>query len=289
MKFVIETLSDKFLCSELNVKQYKELLKCSFGDDPDKFIFCETVCELISELTNVPIDKVKEFSIVDIMLFVLQLRTNSQGNSINIVVTKDEKQMTLPLDLNYIKTSISDFYKERQTVISDNNIQIVLNPCSINRFLDSVDGEYLYFFDKVVINNKEFKIKTNKEASEVFDKLPPKLSLQIIEWFKEFAMKCSSTNFLAKYEVEQNLSFLPSIDSLIWYTKLIFNESLDTFYTNLFYLSHLGHIDLSYVEALSPGEYTFMVKKLEASLSRNSPSSNVEEPADDSGMFENEM
>jgi hypothetical protein len=271
------------------VKQYKELLKCSFGDEPDKFIFQETICELISNLINVPIDKVKEFSIVDIMLFILQLRTNSQGNAINIVVTKDEKQMTLPLDLNYVKSSINNFYKEQQTIIKDNNIQIHLNPCSVNRFLDSIDEEYLYFFDKIIINNKEFKIKTNKEAAEVFDKLPPKLSLQIIEWFKDFITKCSSTNFLLKYEVEQTLTFLPSIDSLIWYTKLIFNESLDTFYTNLFYLSHLGHIDLSYVESLSPGEYTFMVKKLEASLSKNSSSSNMEEPVDDSGMFENEL
>jgi hypothetical protein len=63
----------------------------------------------------------------------------------------------------------------------------------------------------------------------------------------------------------------------------------------LFYLSHLGHLDLNYVESLTPGEYTYMVKKLEFALGQKSSATpsdeaqqDTDEDFDDSGMFENE-
>lgn len=296
MKFSIETLSDKFFCSELNIKHYKELLKCSFGDEPDKDIFCETVSDIFSSLLNKPSEQIKQMSVVDILLIVLQLRINSQGDSIKLSVTKDEKQMGLELDLNYIKNSIIEFYKPFSEIqLADSNIQIRFNSPSLARLCEEgVKDEYIYFLNEVCIKNKSFEFKTNTEATSVFDNLPPKLALQFIDCFEDFFIKSAKNNFLKKYNVDQTLTFTPSLESLIWFTKLLFNEPLDVFYDNLFYLSHLGHLDLGYVETLSPGEYTYMVRKLEQSLKARSPDTSSDqdiqdasdEGFDDSGMFE---
>ena len=64
----------------------------------------------------------------------------------------------------------------------------------------------------------------------------------------------------------------------------------------MFYLAHLGHIDIKSLELLSPGEYIYMTKMLEGTLSQKSSSSSVPDNTqdisaqefDDGGMFENE-
>lgn len=287
MKFVINTLTEKFLCSELKVKEYKELLKCTFGETPDKQIFCETLCEVLNKITGLSDQRLKEMSVVDVLLMVLQIKINCQGNIVNVIVTKDEKQMTLTLDLNYVISSIQELYNSlRFTEINVQNIKILLKIPSLARLLDFQDEEYLCFFDKAIINDKELIINTNSEASLLFDKLPPAVSLEILNRIQAFGIECNKTNFLDKYQVSESLSFFPSLESLLWYTKLIFHESLDTFYSNLFYLSYTGHINLDYIENLTPGEYLFMTKKLEAALNAKTSNLSQHEEIDDSGIFE---
>lgn len=295
MKFSVETLTAKFFCSELNIKLYKELLKCSFGDDPDKDIFIETLSDILSSLLNKSPEEIKEMSVVDLLLTVLQLRINSQGDSIKLSVSKDGKRMGLELDLNLIKQSIITLYKPYAfKTLTDNNIDLYFSIPSVKRLLTLDHEDYLYFLSHVKIKNKQVKINTNSEAVELFDRLPPKLSLQFIEYFNEFTKEVTNANFLERYQIQQILQFVPSIDSLIWYTKFLFSEPLDVFYDNLFYLSHLGHLNLTYIDQLSPGEYIYMVKKLEHTLNQKSSNSSeneesqdvLDENFDDSGMFE---
>ena len=93
---------------------------------------------------------------------------------------------------------------------------------------------------------------------------------------KELFIQCNKTNFLEKYQTKQRLTFVPSIDEVIWYTKLVFSEPLNVLYDNMFYLSHYGHIDIKSLETLSPGEYIYMTKTLEKTLSQK----NSSEPTD---------
>lgn len=297
MKFSVETLTTKFFCSELNIKLYKELLKCSFGDEPDKDIFVETLSDILSCLLKKSPEDIKQMSVVDILLILLQLRINSQGDSIKLSVSKDGKRMGLELDLNLVKQSIIALYKPYALkTLTDNNIDLYFSIPSVKRLLTLDHEDYLYFLSHVKIKNKQVKINTNSEAVELFDRLPPKLSLQFIEYFNDFTKEVTNVNFLERYQIEQILQFVPSIDSLIWYTKFLFSEPLDVFYDNLFYLSHLGHLNLTYIDQLSPGEYIYMVKKLEHTLNQKSSNSSENEESqdvsdenfDDSGMFGNE-
>lgn len=277
MKFVIETLSEKLFCNELNVKQYKDLLKCSYGDEPDKDIFCETVCDILKDVLNKSTNDIKNLNIVDLVLAIIQLKTNSHGNVIKVIVKKDEKDMTLDLNLNNIIQSILTLYSSYKCyIIKDSDIEIELGIPSLARCLSTTSDDYTRFLKSLTINNQTYKLTTNEEAEEVFNNLPLKTGKLFIKKCKELFIQCNKTNFLEKYQTKQRLTFVPSIDEVIWYTKLVFSEPLNVLYDNMFYLSHYGHIDIKSLETLSPGEYIYMTKTLEKTLSQK----NSSEPTD---------
>jgi hypothetical protein len=295
MKFVAELITTKVLCNELKVKDYKELLKCTFGDEPDKFIFVETICDIFSSITNKPAEYFKSLNVIDFFLLLLEVRINSQGDACKVLIVKDEKQMSLELRLDYIRDELKQTFKSVSTVLQMNTTDLVFEYPSVERLLEETTEDYLYFIKQASIKKDDFiktiPINTNKEAGLLFEKLSPKISLEIIKLFEEFIKPCTEINFLKRYNLEdQTLNFVPSITSILWFCKLMFNESLEVFYDNLFYLAHLGHISLDYVESLSPGEYVYMTKKLESVLSQNSSSSQDEQayvPDDEGdGFFE---
>jgi hypothetical protein len=303
MKFISELLNESLICSELTVKDYKELLKCSFGDEPNKQIFIETITDIFAKLTNKPQQYFKEeLSIIDLFCFLLDVKINSQGDSCMLSVTKDEKQMTLELNLERVKNEIKNVSKPFSDLfMSCNGVDVVFDCPSVSRLLDHSDDEYLYFIKSSTVakntSKKTITLTNNDQARLLFDSLSPKMSLQIIEKFEQFVKAVSTHNFLSHYGLEnQKLIFIPSIESLIWFTKLMFNEPLDVFYDNLFYLGHLGHINLEYVDGLTPGEYLYMIKKLEHTLHAQNPQkqqaedqANFSDDAQEDGLFEDEL
>ena len=276
MKFVSELSKESLICTELKVKDYKELLKCAFGDEPNKIIFVETICEILSKISNKEPEYFKNLNVIDLFCLLLDVRINSQGDVCKVVITKEEKQMNLELRLDYIRDDMkASFGSLSSSIIKQNNIDILFECPSIERLMQEADEEYLYFIKGATIKNPSerfIETKTNEEASVLFERLAPKVSLQIIEKFEQFVKHATSINFLSRYGISnQKLSFLPSLDSLIWFTKLMFNESLETFYDNMFYLSHSAHMSSEYIENCIVGEYTYFVNCLQRTLAVNSP------------------
>ena len=66
----------------------------------------------------------------------------------------------------------------------------------------------------------------------------------------------------------------------------MFNEPLDVFYDNVFYLSYLGHLTVSDIHNMSPGEYTYFVRRLEQTNgNQNSNSDSSEEMVETEANF----
>jgi hypothetical protein len=272
MKFVSNLSKDTLICSELQVKDYKELLKCTYGDDVNHLIFIETISEVFSKVANKPTDFFKKANVIDLFCLLLDVRINSLGDICKVVITKDEKKMNLELRLDFIRDDLKNLFNVLSTTIEQNNIKVVFECPSVERLLQNASEEYLYFIKGSYINKdnstKFIEITTNDHAQMFFEKLSPKVSLQIIEQFESFVKSAAGINFLSRYGIEdQTLNFLPSLSSLIWFTKLIFNESLESFYDNLFYLSHHGHMNAEYIENSAVGEYNYFVTCLKNTLS----------------------
>lgn len=290
MNFFAElTKKEKICCSELKVEDYKELLKCSYGDEPNIEIFIDTLTSIFAKLSNRPQNYFKQnLSIFDLFLMLLEIRIHSLGDSIEIIVTKDEKQASLELKLDCIKQDIKTFLN---TVLNEriqqNYISINFDCPSIEKLQQQTEEQYLYFLKSSSIQDRpSVAIDSIDKAKVLFNKLNPKTAQKIIETFEDFVRKLNQVNFLSRYGIEdQKLVFLPSIESLLWFTKLLFNEQLDTFYDNLFYLSHLGHISLDYIEKCSAGEYTYFVRKLEQTLNQKASKDNSQDISDE--VFDN--
>lgn len=286
MNFFAETTrKEKISCSELKVQDYKEILKCSYGDEPNKEIFIETLTSIFAKLSNKPQEYFKEdLSIFDLFLILLDIRIHSLGDAITIVVTKDNNQASLELRLDWIKedikTLLNTVFSER---IQQNHISIEIGCPTIKKLEINTEEQYLYFLKSSTISERSVvEIETVEKAKALFDKLNPKAAQKIIDVFENFVRQLNKTNFLTRYGIEeQKLVFLPSVESLLWFTKLLFNEELDTFYDNLFYLSHLGHISLDYIENCSAGEYTYFVRKLEQTLNQKAPKDSSQEMSDE--------
>lgn len=298
MKYVSHLSKESLFCTELLVRDYKELLKCSYGEEPNKKIFVETVCEVLAKIIQKPISYIKSLNIVDLFCLLLDIRFNSLGPC-NVVLTENDQKFNIELNLGYIKEETEQLFSKLSTTIEHNGIELVFECPSMERLLQNVKDDYLCYIKGSYIiknGNKRFiEIHTNEQAELLFDKIPPKISIAIIQKFNEFVEQITGINFLSRYGFkEQRLVFVPSLDSLIWFTKLLFNEDLSSVYDNIFYLSYTGKMGADYVENCAVGEYNYYIGLLrQVVASKNSSSGSTEEEgemsAEDPGLFGDEM
>jgi hypothetical protein len=272
-------------CSELKVKHYKEILKATYGEDIDETSFLQTLSDVLCSV----IDKPKEFflndvSTFDLLYLIIELRNQSLGNELGLTI-KDKKTVTLNLQL--VLNDIKDFCKIYENkFVEEANVKLKFSLPSVNRLLDQNQDESLYFLKNVKIKSDQeilTFINSNEEAKSVLDNISAKHVIKFRELFGEFLADLNEINFLKRYNVDTILGFVPTITNLIWFTKLLFNESLDVFYSNLFYLAKLGNMNPEYIENCAPGEYIYFVKQLEQSLSANNRSDTHDDLPTDEG------
>jgi len=254
VKHEVELLTNTFVCSELSVKDYKEILKSTYGDEPNKKTFVTTISEILSTITSKSPEYILNINIVDVFLLLLNVRINSQGESCSIAITKDKKKINLELNFVHIFNDIKEWFGPfLNKSISFEKIQVTFDAPSLNLLLDKEEDEILYFIKGCKILGLHDKLLTPsciKESKMLFESLPPKLVSDIYTHHNSFAKEIFNKNLLSRYPLigtEQKLMFSPSLDSLIWFTKLMFNEPLDGFYDNLFYLTNLGHFSTDYI------------------------------------------
>lgn len=298
MKYISQLSKDTLLCSELLVKDYKEILKCTYGEEPNKKIFVETICEILAKIVQKPISFIKSLNVIDLFCLILDVRFNSLGPC-NVVLTQNEQKFNLELNLGYIKEETEQLFNNLSTTIEHNGIEIVFECPSVERLLQNTKDDYLsYIKGSYITRNGEKRfigITTNEQAELLFDKIPPKISLELIQKFNNFVEQITGMNFLSRYGFkDQKLVFIPSLDSLIWFNKLMFNEDLNSLYENIFYLSYSGKMNAEFIENSAVGEYNYYVALLRQALaeknSKNAPSE--EDPnmmEQDPGLFEEGM
>lgn len=286
MKFLSDLSSSKLICSELTVSDYKQILKCSFGDEPDLELFSETICDIIAKLTNKAPEFIKSLPISDLLCILIDLRLKSMGDVVTVSLKNEDNSMSLDLNLSTIKEDIKQFYKPFCcSKIIQKDLEIVLSIPSVEMLSTKTNEEYLYFIKSVLLKKNTFEISNIEEASALFEKISAKVASQIISHCRQFIESVKELNLLARYQgIEQKLGFVPTIENLLWFVKLLFNEPLDAFYDNIFYLCKHVNMSAEYIESCTPGEYIYFTKKLEASIAAqnqgNSQQSDYQQSSD---------
>lgn len=268
MKFVSKLSKDSLVCNELQVKYYKEIIKCTIGDSPDKNIFIETLCSILSKVASKPIDYIKSLCIIDLLGLLVDIRYNSLGVC-KLIVNQDDSKINLELNLEIVKRDVSKLFEELTKKVTYNEVEIVMSVPSLTRLHQPFTEDYIPYITSCTFSStKTFDISTNEEAARIFDLLPPKLSLQIIEKFNSLIKTICSIDLLAQYNIpNQRLSVIPTVEFLMWFTKLLFGEDLGSFYDNLFALSYSGKMNAEYIENLPVGEYNYFIGLLKQTMS----------------------
>lgn len=280
-----ETLSlDEFTFSD-----YKKILKTSYGDEVVTVNFVETLLEILQKNSQKDRNFFLNLNVCDILNVLIEMRANSMGNIASVVVPKDETQLRVDLRLDWIQEDVREFLQFcKNQFVEFEGIRLYFGVPSLTKLMSIVsdDEQFLCFIERAEVtslSDKTFEILTIEDAKRVLNMISAKNGKAIIDGFQSIVAGAQEQNFLKRYKIETNekLKFVPSISSLLWYTKLMFNEPLDSLYHNIFMLAKYGNIDPNYLEKCTPGEYTYFVKKLEESLmaengnSDQSPSESV--------------
>ena len=276
MNFQLYINDQTISCKEMTVVLYKDLLKSIYGDEPDGVTFIQTAGSIFSSLTNKPSSFFENLPIIDLMSCLFQLRMNSLGDRTNVSLNIDDTKRSLELRLDWVNEDLLKFNKDViNKTLKVGSIEIEMSSPSVKRLEEKIEDEYLYFIRSVKVNDRLIVLETNEEAKNITEKLPIKVTLAIVSHFETIIKEIKKLNFLTRYQIiEHTLGFIPSIESLLWFTKLMFNESLQSFYDNIFYLAKLANIPPSYTESCSIGEYFVYTGTLQRSLAQqNSESS----------------
>ena len=277
MQLTYQTLEDSFICSEITVKQYKNLLKSFYGDDINPLLFVDSFIELLSALSNKPQIYFKQLNLLDLFLILLQMRIYTLGNACQIVFKnskENQTQQTVHLNLEKIKQDLM-LYWEFHFPCNIQNESVCLNisfPSLSN--LNYYNNPSAYIKNcTLIINNEKTSIEnlSIQDAAKLLDSLPVELSYKIFSIHKKLIDDLNDLNFLTDYNLEKDyfLGFDLTPEMFLWYVKLFFSETLDVFYDNLFYLSKIGNLNLAYVENdCTPGEYIFYIKRVQEFLSK---------------------
>lgn len=259
---------------ELLLREYKEVLKTFYGEEPDFSNAVLNVSKLLSQLLNKDeLFFLKQISVVELFLIMLQVRNYSLGNILNINLTHNNNKIAAKLDLNKIFNRLNSLVFQNENIILQINKKIKVQigfPTADKLLALSFDDTVLYI-KSIIVNERSNKSQTfteNSDIETIINNLPVKQTFPIVERINQLIKDVNRLNLLDFTKLkDQILVFSPTIESFIWFTKLIFNESLDVFYSNCFHLSYTGKMNLDYIEnSCTPGEYFYFVQKLQATL-----------------------
>lgn len=272
MKLSYTTFNDTFLAKELLFSDYKNFLKSFYGEDVNLTEFLFHFLELFSKISDKSIEYFQELTMPEIFLLLVQLRIYTLGSScgISVKVQKEEKEekVSVTLNLERIKQDLLDFVALNYPCsVSDDTIELELSFPSLSRLTMNDDVES--YITNCKVENKALTKITNEQAFLLFSKLSAKTSALIFSKKETLVNSLKRLNFLAPYEgiSEYYLNFDLTLQSFLWYCKLFFNETLESLFENLFYLSYIGKFNLDYIEnSCTPGEYIYFIKKLNATI-----------------------
>lgn len=282
MKVNYKLLNTNFDCNELCVKQYKDFLKSFYGEaeQVDLQAFLKKFIALFCELSEKPASFFHDLSFLDLFLLLVQLRVYTLGPICKITIkttpeqdSEDETSNSpekVNVDLNLERT-IQDilYFLELNTPrqITEDNVDIFINFPSFHNTI-TTNNSAEYYIKQCRVNDIVMTNMTTEQTKAFVENLSAKILYKVLAEQQELFANLMQLNFLQYYEgVSLSLNFDMKPETFLWYCKLFFNETLQTFFDNMFYLSYIGHFNLSYLENdCTPGEYVYFIKKLNASL-----------------------
>ena len=264
----LNLLDKEIIHGELNVKDYKIILKCLLGDTLDVPALFLNLNNILLKITNLKKEELYNLNIIEYFLLLLSIRTNSIGGII-FATYNGEKKINLQIPLNEIIEELTYFLENYQPfTINIKNISTVVTLPKIKDFLVKEDQS---FIEDISINNTVVNIE--QLPVSVYKKINDKISL----------LKNNINNlYFYKPVIEDYIiKFTSNLKEYVSLIKILFNENLLSVYDNIFYLSKVSNFSAEYLENCTYGEFKLFVKKTENLYKNTTPTPVQSLPVED--------
>ena len=146
----LDLIDKEIIHGELNVKDYKIILKCLLGDTLDVPALFLNLNNILLKITNFKKEELYNLNIIEYFLLLLSIRTNSIG-SIIFATYNGEKKINLQISLNEIIEELTHFLKNYQPLkINIKNVSTIVTLPKIKDFFTKEDQS---FIEDILVNN----------------------------------------------------------------------------------------------------------------------------------------
>jgi hypothetical protein len=260
---------------ELDLKQYRQLLKCFLGDEVYTDLIFNNTDNIIKELTSLSYKQINNLNFLDYCLLLFTIRQVSIGDTVSLYA-EDIEQKQLKIDLRISKVIEQIIDKK----IVDLLIPETIDQCYLEYRLPSIReililekekdiySFYTFFlksikFSKSTINLEDY---TFKEREEIIQKIPVKVMTGLTKRTHAIVEYCNKINLLQSLNnktFDKKLHLTLNSQIIAFVIKLIYNTSLESIYELMFALSKAANFSGTFLDDCSPGEFYFFTKKLE--------------------------
>ena len=270
---------------ELNLSQYRQLLKCFIGDEIDlKFVYSNTN-NILHTLTDLTDKEIKQLSFVDYFLLLFNIRQISIGDSVSLYVFDNEqKQLKVDLRVQNIINEISNAEIKKLLIPENTDIgEIYYRLPTIEEILflenSSDTSIYTFFLQKIKFSNTEINLESYsfEEREKIVQKIPVKIMTCLTKRTQELMKHFNNLNLLKSINNEmfdKALPFTLNSEILGFVYKLVYNTNLENIYDCMFALAKAANFSCEFLDNCSPGEFYLFVKKLEQLNAQQQQASN---------------
>lgn len=270
---------------ELNLNQYRQLLKCFIGDEIDlKFVYSNTN-NILQTLTNLTDKEIKQLSFVDYFLLLFNIRQISIGDMVSLYVFDNEqKQLKVDLRVQNLINEISNTEIKKLLMPENTDVgEIFYRLPTIEEILflenSSDNSLYTFFLQKIKFSNTEIILENYsfEEREKIVQKVPVKVMTSLTKRTQELIYYFNNLNLLKSINNEtfnRVLPFTLSSEILGFVYKLVYNTNLENIYDCMFALAKAANFSCEFLDNCSPGEFYLFVKKLEQLNAQQQQASN---------------
>jgi hypothetical protein len=247
----LKLLDKEIIHGELNVKDYKVILKCLLGDTLDIPALYLNLNSILLKITNLKEDELHNLNIIEYFLLLLSIRSNSIGGII-FATYNGEKKINLQIPLNEIIEELTFFLENYQPLAI--NIKNVSTTITIPKIKEFISKEDLSFTNDIIVNSN---------TTIDIEQLPVCVYKQINDKINFLKKDINNLHFYKPVVEDYIIKFSSNLNEYGSLIKILFNENLLSVYDNIFYLSKVSNFSAEYLENCTYGEFKLFVKKTE--------------------------
>jgi hypothetical protein len=247
----LKLLDKEIIHGELNVKDYKVILKCLLGDTLDIPALYLNLNSILLKITNLKEDELYNLNIIEYFLLLLSIRSNSIGGII-FATYNGEKKINLQIPLNEIIEELTFFLENYQPLAI--NIKNVSTTITIPKIKEFISKEDLSFTNNIIVNSN---------TTIDIEQLPVCVYKQINDKINFLKKDINNLHFYKPVVEDYIIKFSSNLNEYVSLIKILFNENLLSVYDNIFYLSKVSNFSAEYLENCTYGEFKLFVKKTE--------------------------